>query len=91
MQQPKDLAPSAKKVLQKAAELIQPKGGHASAMYVNGQHSCSFCAANELAALTTDTNATIFFCQELVLKPHQRLRPHETLLSRLTAATLKEQ
>ncbi len=83
--------PSAKKILQKAAELIQPTGGHALAMYVDNQHSCSFYASKELAALATDTAATNFSCQELVQKPHQRLRPHEPLLSRFTAATLKEQ
>ena len=61
------------------------------AMYVDDQHSCSFYASKELAALAADTTATNFFCQELVQKPHQRLRPYETLLSRFTPARLKEQ
>jgi len=61
------------------------------AMYVDNQHNCDFYASKALAALATDTTATNFFCQELVQKPHQRLRPHETLLSRFTAASLKEQ
>ena len=91
VQKPKVFAPSAKKILQKAAELIQRTGGHALAMYVDDQHSCSFYASKELAALAADTTATHFFCQELVQKPHQRLRPYETLLSRFTAASLKEQ
>ncbi len=91
VQKPKEFGPSAKKILQKAAELIQRTGGHALAMYVDDQHSCNFYASKELAALATDTTATNFFCQELVQKPHQRLRPHETLLSRFTAASLKEQ
>jgi len=60
-------------------------------MYVDNQHSCSFYASKELAALATDTTATNFFCQELVQKPHERLRPHEFLLSKFTPATLKEQ
>ncbi len=88
---PKNFAPSAKKILQKAAELIQRTGGRALAMYVDNQHSCSFYASKELAALATDTTATNFFCQELVQKPHERLGPHEFLLSRFTPATLKEQ
>ncbi len=91
VQKPKDFALSAKKILQKAAELIQRTGGHALAMYVDNQHSCSLYASKELAALATDTTATNFFCQELVQKPHERLRPHEFLLSRFTPATLKEQ
>ncbi|DBA79643.1 TPA: hypothetical protein ACH3X1_008324 [Trebouxia sp. C0004] len=56
-------------------------------MYVDVQHSCSFYASKELAAAT----ATHLFCQELVQKPRQRLRPHEALLSSFTAARLKEQ
>ncbi len=83
--------PSGKKIFQKAAEIIQRTGGHALAMYVDNQHNCDFYASKALAALATDTTATNFFCQELVQKPHQRLRPHETLLSRFTAASLKEQ
>ena len=59
-------------------------------MYVDNQHSCSFYASKELVSLATDITATHFFCQELVQKPHQRLRPHEPLLSRFTPATLKE-
>ena len=91
VQKPKSFAPSAKEILQKAAELIQRTGGRALAMYVDNQHSCSFYASKELAALATDTTATNFFCRELVQKPHERLRPHEFLLSRFTPATLKEQ
>ena len=91
VQKPKDFAPSAKKILQKAAELIQRTGGHALAIYVDNQHNCSIYASKGLAALATDTTATHFFCQELVQKPHERLRPHEFLLSRFTPATLKEQ
>ncbi|DBA80510.1 TPA: hypothetical protein ACH3X1_007780 [Trebouxia sp. C0004] len=68
VQKPKDFAASAKKILQKAAELIQRTGGHALAMYVDDQHTCSFYASK-------DTTVTHFFCQELVQKPHQRLRP----------------
>ncbi|KAL0020594.1 hypothetical protein WJX77_008784 [Trebouxia sp. C0004] len=77
-----------KKILQKAAEVIQRTGGQALAMYVDNQHSCTFYASKELAAVATDTTATH---QELVQKPHQRLRLYEALLSRFTAARLKEQ